>query len=114
MVDAKPKPRARTTARREADTVARAENEVPLLLAHPLSPEQSERLGLPKEVHLPNDEVRVSKDNARAIINAGFAQVDPEDPVQVREALGLGDPEDEAVAAAKAAEGDPNVLVAGS
>lgn len=62
---------------------------VTITLAHPLSIRQSERLRA-KEARDYNtgDKITVPRDDARAIINAGFADgVDPENHEQVRAAL---------------------------
>lgn len=65
-------------------------NLVPIKLAHPLDKEDDlRRLGLePKEGgYKPHDEIRVTRDNARILISAGYAQVDPEDKAAVAAAL---------------------------
>lgn len=56
-------------------------------LAHPLTPAAAARLGLEEKDHFVNTEIEVSDDVARSIINAGYAQVDPEDAKQVEAAL---------------------------
>lgn len=65
-------------------------NLVSIKLAHPLDKEDDlRRLGLePKEGgYKPHDEIRVTRDNARMLISAGYAQVDPEDKAAVAAAL---------------------------
>jgi hypothetical protein len=62
---------------------------VTLTLAHPLDTRQAERLHAKdaKEYKV-GDKIVVPRDDARAIINAGFAAgIDPQDHDQVRAAL---------------------------
>lgn len=68
---------------------------ISLRLAHPLSrKEDLIYLGLDVEkgTYQVNEEVRVTRNAALTLINAGQVQVDPSDPVAVREALGDPDP----------------------
>lgn len=65
-------------------------NTVTLTLAHPLTAQQVERLHA-KEVrdYRQGDKITVPQDDARAIINAGYADgVDPENQEQTQSALG--------------------------
>lgn len=62
---------------------------VTLKLAHPLNDLDKQRLGLPQDSSTgTGDEIKVRASDARTIITAGYAQVDPEDNVAVAEALG--------------------------
>ena len=59
-----------------------------LTLAHPLNKQTKEFLGLPADSRAEvGAKVRVNKNGARALINAGLVCVDPEDRAAVREAL---------------------------
>jgi hypothetical protein len=62
---------------------------VTLTLAHPLNAKQADRLhAKDSKDYAVGDKIVVPPDDARAIINAGFAQgVDPEDHEQVKAAL---------------------------
>lgn len=64
---------------------------VTIKLAHRLRREQDlVYLGLaPDRSYGVNDEVQVTKEAARALINAGLAQVDPADRAAVSEVLGV-------------------------
>jgi hypothetical protein len=64
------------------------DNLVPVRLAHPLNQKDREYLGLPPDGKTEvGAVVKVSRNGAKALINAGLANVDPEDPEQVRQAL---------------------------
>jgi hypothetical protein len=61
---------------------------VSVLLAHPLDkPEDLRRLGLKEKAGV-GGEIRISPDHARMLINAGYAQTDPEDQEAVAAVLG--------------------------
>lgn len=63
---------------------------VAIKLAHPISNEEHMRrlrLDVKPGGYKVNDEVYVTRDDARALINAGLAQVDPEDHEAVRAAI---------------------------
>lgn len=62
---------------------------VTLTLAHPLNQQQAERVhAKDKKDYGIGDKIVVPKDDARAIINAGFADgIDPDDRDRVREVL---------------------------
>lgn len=78
----KPKAVARFAGVKESDLRA-------VKLAHPLSAEAKQRLGLPEDSAANvNDEIKVRDSDARSLIGAGYAQVDPEDAPAVAEALG--------------------------
>jgi hypothetical protein len=65
-------------------------DDVTLTLAHPLGATYAERLGLEAKEHPVGDKITVSRDRARAIIDAGYAAgVDPGDPAAVASALKL-------------------------
>jgi hypothetical protein len=68
------------------------DNRVPIMLAHPVDTiETMRRLRIePKADGTPyavGETIRLYRDEARALINCGYAQVDPEDPNAVRRAL---------------------------
>lgn len=65
-------------------------NTVSLTLAHPLSAAQAEKLHAAQvKGYTVGDKITVSKDDAVAIINAGYAAgVDPQNHEAVRDALG--------------------------
>lgn len=63
---------------------------VPITLAHPIENEEHMRrlrLDVKEGGYGVHDVVYLTPDDARALINAGLAQVDPEDPTAVRAAL---------------------------
>lgn len=61
---------------------------ITLTLANPLNERDKQYLGLPPESPAEvGQKVRVNKNGARAIINAGYATVDPEDNAAVRSVL---------------------------
>lgn len=61
---------------------------VTLTLAHPLNEKDRIYLGLPKDGKTEvGQQVRVNRNGASAIINAGYATVDPENHEQVRSTL---------------------------
>lgn len=65
-----------------------ADGKVTVKLAHPLDkPDDLRRLGLEEKAGV-GDEIRVSSDHARMLINAGYAQTDPEDAAAVAAVLG--------------------------
>lgn len=67
-----------------------ADNKVSVKLAHPIGDaEDITRLGLePKDAgYNVGDSIRVRRDDARTLINAGYAQVDPENAEQVSKTL---------------------------
>lgn len=66
-------------------------NEVTVRLAHPITrPQDLVYLGLPENrSYGVNDEVQVTREAARALIDAGLVQVDPEDRAKVAQALGV-------------------------
>lgn len=65
-------------------------DEVTLTLAHPLSAVYAERLGLDAKDHPVGAKITLSRDRARAVIDAGYAAgVDPGDRAAVSEALKL-------------------------
>lgn len=66
---------------------------VTLTLAHPLTAEQAERLHAKdsKKNYTQGDKITVPRDDARLIINAGYAQgIEPSDNEAVRKALDSG------------------------
>lgn len=66
---------------------------VTLVLAHPLTAAQAERLHAKEVRDYPTSGMKISvpRDDARSIINAGYAaDVDPADGEQVRNALESG------------------------
>lgn len=68
-------------------------NKVTIKLAHPLTRiDDLRHLGLPERDggYTVNDEVQVTKAGARTLINAGYAQVDPENTAAVEAVLGAG------------------------
>jgi hypothetical protein len=80
----------KTTSRRRSAAEPQ-EGKVRLTLAHPIGPTYQAGLGLDArdEDYPVGDEIDVYPHVARAIINAGYAQVDPEDPDAVAGALGI-------------------------
>jgi hypothetical protein len=75
-----------------ATAVPADDNRVPIKLAHPIDTvEAMRRLRIePKEDGTPyavGETVRLFRDEARALINCGYAQVDPEDANAVRRAI---------------------------
>lgn len=86
----KSKPKVLTEAQaREADGRKKGDK-VKIALAHPISREQDKRyLGLDVNgTYEVGDTVEVSVNGAQALIGAGLAQVDTEDPEAVAKALG--------------------------
>lgn len=85
------------------------EGKVRLKLAHPIGPPYQAGLGL----EVKEDDYKVGEDVdlwphvARAVINAGYAQVDPEKPGDVAKALGISDEEAERVVEEMAGENPP-------
>jgi hypothetical protein len=75
---------------------------VTLILAHPLSPFHAARLGLEEKDYAVGARVEFHPDAARSVISAGYAQVDPESPAQVKAAID-GEP-DKVVEMRKSAE----------
>ena len=64
------------------------ENFVTLTLAHPLNENDRRYLGLPADASTEvGQQVKVNRNGARALINAGLVTVDPEDNDAVRAAL---------------------------
>lgn len=85
-------------------------SKVVLKLAHHLNPEQAERAGAEPKHYKPGDDLTVPAGYAMTVINAGLAQVDPQDATAVRSALAShpdapGD--DASGGAAKTANGVP-------
>jgi hypothetical protein len=66
--------------------------DVTLRLSNPIGARYAAPLGLEVKDYATNDEVTVDRQTARAIIGAGYAQVDPEDTSAVNEALGIDSP----------------------
>lgn len=67
-----------------------ADSTVTLKLSHSLTAEHAALLGADERDYDTNDPITVrSRDEARALIASGYAQVDPEDRDAVRKALGL-------------------------
>jgi hypothetical protein len=75
---------ATTTAAPEAD-----DNLVTLKLAHPLRRDKAEEMRAKplKQVYSVGDEITVTREWGRGLIDAGYAQVDPTDAAAVRAAL---------------------------
>lgn len=75
------------------------DGKVTLTLAHPIAPPYHVGLGLEAkdEDYKVDEEIAVWPHVARAIINAGYAQVDPENPKEVAEALNISDEAAEAL-----------------
>lgn len=73
-----------TRAKSKPDETA---GKVLITLAHPLTAEQAQRLALPAEPCKVGDEVWLWPATARAVIGAGYAQIDPEDKAAVAKAL---------------------------
>lgn len=100
-----------TTKRRKA--ADDADGKVTLKLAHPIGPRYQAGLGL--DVKENDDDYGVGEDIqvyphvARAIINAGYAQVDPENPAAVAEALGISKEAAEQVVADMTGDVAPDV-----
>jgi hypothetical protein len=65
---------------------------VTLKLAHPLDAHHAARLGLKAEDHPVGADITLDRETARAVIQAGYAQVDPEDSGAVADALRLTPP----------------------
>jgi hypothetical protein len=62
---------------------------VTLTLAHPLGGPSCDRLGIPRRDYGVGEPLDLTRDAANTLIAAGYAAgVDPEDPDQVRAALG--------------------------
>lgn len=68
------------------------EHKVSLKLSNPLRAVYAVRVGLQDKDYDTNATVRVTRPSARAIIGAGYAQVDPEDAEAVAVALELAPP----------------------
>jgi hypothetical protein len=88
-----------TKAEKDAAAKAAAEQQEPttaavdrtkttVRLSNPLRKEDALRLGLEERVYETNEPVTLSKDNARSLISAGYAQVDPEDSAAVAKVVG--------------------------
>lgn len=79
---------------------------VALPLAHPLTPEQVERIGGAAEVRMyrAGETIIVSPAVAMTIIRAGWAQVDPNDQRAVAATLAVAPPETPAAVSTPAAE----------
>jgi hypothetical protein len=91
------------TTKSSKRSTAAADGKVTLKLAHPIGARYQTGLGLTAKDegadYAVGEDIDVYPHVARAIINAGFAQVDPEDPKAVATALGISDEAAEAVVA---------------
>lgn len=96
----------KSTSKRKSDSAV-PEGKVRLTLAHPIAPPYQAGLGLDvkDEDYGVGDDVDLYPHVARAVINAGYAQVDPEDVGQVAKALGIEEDEAKAVVAEMAGAG---------
>jgi hypothetical protein len=104
--------RSGSSTRRSA---ADDDGKVTLALAHPISEGYLPGLGVEPTKdgngYAVGEDISVAPQVARAIINAGFAQVDPENPEHVAKALGISDEEAEGVVKAMAGENPPRPVV---
>lgn len=76
---------------------------VTLTLAHPLNEKDRIYLGLPADARTEvGQKVRVNKNGAKGIINAGYATIDPEDNTKVKAVLRGEGPDDQPVQTAQA------------
>lgn len=89
---------------------------VALPLAHPLTPEQVERIGGAAEVRMyqAGETIIVSPAVAMTIIRGGWAQVDPNDQRAVAAALAAAPPETPAAEAAAVPAADEVAPVTGA
>lgn len=89
------------------------ENYVTITLSNPLNEHDRMRLGLPLDARTEvGQKVRVNKNGASMIIGAGYATVDPEDHIAVREAL-VTDGQAAAIESAPVVESAPEAQVSG-
>lgn len=70
-----------------------AEDKVKITLAHPLSAEHAERIGLEKRDYPVRSKISVGRDGADRLIAVGYATVDPEDLDAVAAVLNPQPPE---------------------
>ena len=76
-------------ASKKTATRKKASDEVSITLAHPLRAQYAERLGLEAKDYDTEDTIKVRRDNAQSIINAGYAaDIDPDDQEAVEGLLG--------------------------
>ena len=73
--------------RTETTTVAVDTSKVVLKLAHPMNEHQAGMVGAELKPYGPGDEITVGANAAMTVINAGLAQVDPQDGQAVAKAL---------------------------
>jgi len=77
------------TTKKASETRQKNSDEVSITLAHPLRAPYAVRLGLDEKDYEVESTVKLRRDNAQALINAGYAaDIDPQDQEAVEETLG--------------------------